>query len=148
MHPERNDLDRARALLESGEYACVLVKDETVYTSKKSGIAPLVKFLSSGLCLEGFSAADKIVGKAAALLFIKMGVCRVFASVLSESAAAVLSARKIPYDAKVMTPSIRNRAGTGPCPMELAVEKTDDPQEAFLAVCKTLESLRKKEENK
>ena len=61
------DIERAKALLQTEDCSCVLVKGDIIYTSRKAGIAPLVEFLSSGAGLNGFSAADKIVGKAAVL---------------------------------------------------------------------------------
>ena len=68
-----------------------------------------------------------MVGKAAALLYAYMGVSALYAGVASEPAADVL--RRFGVDAEIgqVVPRIRNRAGTGFCPMETAVQGTDDP---------------------
>ncbi|MBR3227452.1 MAG: DUF1893 domain-containing protein, partial [Erysipelotrichaceae bacterium] len=66
------DLERAIELL-TGERTCVLVKDDTVYISEEKGIAPIMYYLNNGIDISGFSVADRIVGKAAASLFICAG---------------------------------------------------------------------------
>ncbi|MBQ9481796.1 MAG: DUF1893 domain-containing protein, partial [Clostridia bacterium] len=62
-----NDISRAKKLL-ADSITCALVKGEEVYLSERSGIAPMMGFIGSEIDLAGFSAADKIVGKAAAML--------------------------------------------------------------------------------
>ena len=57
------DRFKARDLLESGDYTCVLQKGEVSYTSKERGVKPLFDWLESSVDLRGFSAADRVVGK-------------------------------------------------------------------------------------
>ena len=137
------DLEHAKQLLDSGSYTCVLCKGTCTYTSTASGIAPMVDFMENGYNLKGFSAADKIVGKAAAMLFVLAGVTALHAHVLSQSAAAVLSAHHIPFSYDTMTEQIINRKGTGLCPMEQAVCGITDLQAAFTAIKAKREALRK-----
>jgi hypothetical protein len=95
-----NDLERARAALEDDKYSVVLYKGGLCHTSFKRGIAPLLDWLEGKTGLEGFSAADRIVGKAAALLYVLMGVKAVFAEVMSEKAGDFVgewNTRRIPY---------------------------------------------------
>lgn len=136
------DVDRAKQLLETGSYTCVLCKDGEIKTSAARGVAPFVEWISSGADTEGFSAADKVVGKAAALLFVLAGVRETYAPVMSERAAEVLSRFGIAYECGRMSAEIRNRAGTGPCPMERAVRDIWEPEEAFRAVLETLDALK------
>lgn len=135
------DIERAKKLLEAEGFSCVFTQGDTIYTSRKTGVAPLVEFLSSGINLNGFSAADKIIGKAAALLFVLAGVREVYASVMSEPAVAVLQQNKICHSYGILTPSIENRTGTGQCPMEQAVARIDDPTQALTAIRATMERL-------
>ncbi|WP_066684803.1 DUF1893 domain-containing protein [Christensenella intestinihominis] len=135
------DIDRAKGLLKAEGCSCAFVKGGTTYTSWKSGVAPLVEFLSSDMELDGFSAADKIIGKAAALLFVLAGVREVYASVMSEAAIPVLQKSGIAHSCGTLTRTIENRAGTGPCPMEQAVAEIDDPAEALVAIRDTMERL-------
>lgn len=135
------DIERAKKLLDAEGFSCVLTQGGTIYTSRKTGITPLVEFLSSGINLNGFSAADKIIGKAAALLFVLAGVREVYASVMSEPAVAVLQQNKVCHSYGILTSSIENRTGTGQCPMEQAVSQTDDPAQAFTAIKATMKRL-------
>lgn len=141
-----NDLERAKALLQGGGYSCVLCKGERLHTSTERGVIPLVQILSGDTRFSGSSAADRIVGKAAALLFCLIGVKEVYAPVMSLTAVEALSAHGIlpSYDTTVET--IINREGTGPCPMERAVRRIDQPQAAFEAVKRTLAELAKRKE--
>ena len=68
------DLEKARELLHTGEYTCALCRGNEHYTSTLRGVRPLFEWLESGNDLRGFSAADKVVGKGAAFLYVLLGV--------------------------------------------------------------------------
>lgn len=78
----------------------------------------------------GGMAADRIVGRAAAFLYACMGIRELFAQVLSEGALQVLNTYQIKVNYEVLTPEIRNRKGTGICPMEEAVATATTKEEA------------------
>ena len=134
------DLQLAKANLE-GHTLC-LVKDGSCLFSERNGIAPMMNFIAAGTPLKGYSAADLIVGKAVALLFVKCGVKAVFAKTLSEAGERVLQAHDIPYEYETLTPNIINRAGTDICPMEKAVSGTDDVEEAYLILKAKLQAMQ------
>ena len=72
-----NDLERAKEGL-SGHTLC-LARGEEVLVRDERGIAPMMALLAEGKDLKGFSAADRVVGKAAAMLFVKAKIsCRIF----------------------------------------------------------------------
>ena len=112
---------------------CALYKDK-VYTSEKRGVEPLLLWLASGENFVGFSAADKVVGKAAAFLYVLLGVERVFALVISEVAEKVLLQHNILVEYEQKVPMIRNRTNTGFCPMEQAVWEIENPASAYQAI--------------
>ena len=70
------DLDQAKILLEQGGYTCVLCHGEVTLTTELRGVRPLVRWLESGRNLAGFSAADRVVGKATAYLYVLLGIGR------------------------------------------------------------------------
>ena len=86
-----SDLRRAVEILDKSRYTCVLCRGEQILTTEKRGVLPLVEWLEAGEDLKGFSAADKVVGKGAAFLYVMAGVKEVYASVMSKKAAALLS---------------------------------------------------------
>jgi len=136
------ELNEARELLAAGGYTCVLCKAGRTYTSTRRGVAPLLGWLEEGTDLTGFCAADKVVGRAAALLYRLLGVREVYAAVISRGALEVLEAGNIAVCYDSLTDGIINRAGTGPCPMEAATRDITDPAQAPAAIRLALEKLR------
>ena len=135
-----NDLQIAKNNL-SGHTICLCKNGECLYSEKK-GIAPMMDFIASGANLEDYSVADLVVGKAAALLFVKCGIKNVFAKTLSENGKKILERFGIDYEYETLAEKIINRAGTDICPMEKAVANTDDPEEAFKILKNRLSELQ------
>lgn len=138
-----SDIGRARKLLAEGSYTCVLCKDDEVYKNTLRGVAPMVKWLENGTDLVGFSAADKVIGKAAAMLFVLAGVKEVHGDVMSTAAAEFLTSEGIPFTYDTLTEKIINRSGDGICPMEQLTAEMNDPEAAFEAIKLKLSELRK-----
>ena len=136
------DLERARVLLNEGGYTCVLCRGETFHTATARGVRPLVDWLDSGLDLADFCAADKVVGRATAFLYVLLKVRAVHALVMSTPAKEVLEAAGIPALCDREVPGIINRRGDGPCPFEEAVLGIRDPAQALTAIRKKQLLLR------
>lgn len=135
-----SDLDLARASLPGHTIAVCL--DGSVVTDDGRGVAPMMKMIREGVPLRGASVADRVVGKAAAALFVLAGVAAVWAETVSSPALDYLGAHGIPAGYAVLTDRIVNRAGDGLCPMESAVMGIDDPAEAYRAIEKKIEELK------
>lgn len=137
------DLQKALDLLNENAYTCVLCLGERVFCSHERGVAPLLALLDGGEDCCGFSAADKVVGKGAAMLYCLLGVRRVYASVISEAAVRVLRRNGIEIYRDRLVEHIRNRAGTGLCPIEQATRDIDEPEDALPVIRNTLARLQK-----
>ena len=135
-------LQRAMSLLERG-YTCVICDHDRVLTSKKTGIAPLLERWESGEALHDVSVADRIVGKAAAMLLLLMGAAEVYGSVMSEPARQLLTEAGVSVSYGELVPVIVNRKGDGPCPMEQTVAGLTAPADAPAALRQKLDALRK-----
>ena len=131
-----SDLTNAKRILTEGAHTCVLCRGDTVYTATARGVKPLVDWLDSGLDLRGFSAADKVVGRATAFLYVLLGVKEVHSLVMSTPALQALEAGGIAATCDREVPGIINRRGDGPCPFEDAVLGITDPMEALTAIRK------------
>lgn len=136
------DLEKARLVLEQEGCTCVLCLNGQTATSKRRGVAPLLELLDSGESCIGFSAADKVVGKATAMLYRLLGVKAVWGAVMSESALQVLRDGGIEASFQQQVHHIINRTGDGPCPMEAATRDIDDPHRALEAIRAKLKSLQ------
>ena len=135
------DLERAHRLLE-GDYTCVVCRDDAVYTTTERGVKPLLDWLDQGIDLTGFSAADRVVGRATAFLYCLLGVKEVYARVMSAPAAQVLRANGVEIVVDQEVSGIINRRKTGPCPFENAVLHIDTAPEALAAIRQKMAQMR------
>lgn len=138
----KKDIERAKEALEGHSIALCL--GDTILTSDKRGIAPMVDFISNGVNLQGYSVADLVVGKAAAMLFSYAGIKEVFAKTMSKIGAKYLDKVKIPYTYELLTDKIINRTGDDICPMEKTVWDIEDEQTALILIKDKLMQLKKK----
>ena len=138
------DLTRAQEVLAAEGCTCVLCKGDVFYKSTRRGVAPLMGWLDEGIDVRGFSAADKVVGKATAFLYCLLGITAVHANVISETALGVLRQQGICVSFGQRVDAIQNRAGTGLCPMELATRDVTDPADAPAAIRAALARLTDK----
>lgn len=142
------DLEKAKEILHSNkELTCVLVKGDEVYTNVKSGVAPMMEFIDRKLDLNGFSAADRIVGKAVAMMFVNSGVASVYGSVMSKTAANFLEIYNVQHSYGKLVDTICNRSGNGICPMEKAVEGASEPRLAHNLLQNEIKKLKGEKEN-
>lgn len=136
-------IEHAKQLLMDNPFTCVISNGETAYTSTQRGIAPLMGWYEDGQDLHGFSAADKVVGKAAAYLYVLLGVTEVYAQVISRPALEVLHRYEITVTYDEQVPAIRNRTNSGFCPMESAVMDIADAEEAYMVLKRKLDEINK-----
>lgn len=137
------DIEHAKQLLTDAGYTCVICRGDDIHTSEKRGVAPLIELLDSKIDVRGYSAADKAVGKAAAMLFVLLGVGEIYAVVMSRGAKAVFDEHGIKYSCGEEVEYIINRKKDGVCPLEKAVMDIDDPAEAQKEIKETIEKMRK-----
>lgn len=141
-----SDLDRAKELWKTSGASVALCRENEDITEYGRGIAPLLRLVQSGRDLNGFSAADKIVGKAAAVLFVKIGVKEVWSEVMSRAGRDFLVLHGIPAHCNMLADNIINRSGDGICPMEQTVIEISDVETAYRAMQKKLNELMPKTE--
>lgn len=135
------DLNQAKEILSAREYTCVMCRGDEVYTSTQRGVKPLVVWLESGKDLKGFCAADRVVGKATAFLYVLHGVKAVYAHVISRSALQVLTEHHIETEYRTRVDHIINRQGNGICPFEAAVLDVVAPDAAYKTIRKKMKEM-------
>lgn len=134
-------LNTAKALLKTENFTLVVIfSDKGVFTSSDRGVKPLLHLLENEKdFLKGASVADKVVGKAAALLMVLGGVKEVHTGIISEPAVEVFEKHRIPYFYEEKVKRIINRKGDGLCPMETLCIDVEEPSEAFEKIKEWLE---------
>lgn len=139
------DVDMAKELLEKEKLALAIVKDgKLVFSSYERGIKPLytaVEQLKDEL--ESSSVADKVTGKAAAMLCKYANIKELNTKLISENAISVLEETSIIYEYDESAPYIKNRDKTGMCPVETLSLKTNNINELLSGIANFLESIKK-----
>lgn len=135
--------DLENAIKNLSGHTLSLCKNGNIITSDKRGIAPMINYLQEEKDLNGYSAADRVVGKAVAMLLIKAGIKEIFAQTLSRRALAILNAHSITVYYNELTDFIINRDKTGMCPMEKTVENIDNIEDGYKALVCKLNEMKK-----
>jgi hypothetical protein len=129
----REDLKIAKIKLRENGLTLVIVKDSKVlFESAFHGVSAFLKALDKlGYQMKGASVADKVVGKAIALLCVYAGVEAVYASVLSIKAKQVLEEYGVYFEWDRIVEKILDASGRDVCPFEKAAMEIDSPKEAY-----------------
>lgn len=125
------DIETAKATLIRSNCSLALAKDGKTYEYNGRGISPLIAIIDSEADFCGFSAADKIIGKAAALLLCKIGVVAFYGQTMSVKAVAIAKKYGVDYSYGTLADKISNARGDSECPMEKAVSECDDKDDAL-----------------
>jgi hypothetical protein len=127
------DLIKARRLLGTDNLAFVLVRKGSVIARGTSGgVGELLAAVDKlGAQTRGASLADKVVGKAVALIVVSAGICAVDTPLASRAAARVLRSHSVALHATSIVQQIMNRRGDAPCPMEQLTRPFDEPSAAI-----------------
>ncbi len=139
-----SDLDIAKSRLYGEELTLVIVKNGEVLfetgSHRISGFLGAVEQLGAGL--KGASVADRVAGKAIALLCVYAGIRHVYAEVLSRKAKAVFEEHGIPCEWKTLVDNILDMNRSGVCPFEKAATEISDPEKAYAAFKALLQSFK------
>lgn len=138
-----DSLQSAINLIKEETATCVVMKDHKIIkTISGQGIAPVIDLYEQGVLKDAF-VADKIIGKAAAMIMVLGGVKEVYGKVMSRAGKEFLESRGVKVSYGQCIDMISNRAGNGICPMERTVMEIEEPAEALTALKETLATLRK-----
>ena len=95
-----------------------------------------------GTQLNGASVADRVAGKALALLCVYAGIRGVYAEVLSRKAKAVFEENKIAVEWKEIVDNVLDLNKTGVCPFEKVAADISDPKDSYVAFKALLEKMK------
>ena len=134
MNVENQDLELAKLKLIEEDLSLVIVKrGEVIFETKKQGITGFLQAIEKqDKNLVAASAADKIVGVAAAMLCVYAGITSVFALTISEEGIRVLEDNNITYLFEKKVPNILNRNKNDVCPFEKLAMASGSSEEAYV----------------
>jgi len=127
------DLNVAKQRLSQKNLSIVIAKNSRVLFETEShginGLLKAIKQLQENM--TGSSVADRIVGRAAALLLVYSGVVAVFAVTASDSGIEVLKNNHVFLEFERRVSRILDSKRVDVCPFEKLVAKFSDPEEAY-----------------
>ena len=101
-------------------------RGSVIFTSRNRGVLDLYCLMrDNSEILKGASAADKVVGKAAAMLYAGSGIKELYAGSLSRAASCVLREAGVKVQYENMIPFVMNRDRSGMCPVERLATTVD-----------------------
>lgn len=122
--------------LKSGAYTCIAQCGKQFYVAKEHGILPLIQWIQGDeVELSGAVIYDRIVGKAAAMLFRYAKIKELHTFTISALAKQVLEEGGVPCFYEQEVPYVINRKGDGMCPMEQSVLEIEDVEEGYRILC-------------
>ncbi|NLJ74289.1 MAG: DUF1893 domain-containing protein [Firmicutes bacterium] len=132
-----HDLQIALDLFQEESLGLVIVKEgQVLYSGVEQRLLPLFKALEGlGERAWGSSVADKVIGRAAAMLLVCAEVKSCYSPLGSQGALEILQSNHIPAHFEEVVPQILDTSGLRTCPMERLVDGITDPAEGRLKLC-------------
>jgi hypothetical protein len=139
-----SDLDIAKSKLYKEELTLTIVKHgEVIFETRSHRISGFLDAIEKfGAKLEGASVADRVAGKAIALLCVYAKIKEVYAEVLSKKAKTVFEQSGIHHEWKELVENVLDLNKSGMCPFEKAAAGISDSREAYRIFKALQESLK------
>ena len=139
-----SDLDIAKSKLYEEELTLTIVKKgEVIFETDSHRISGFLNAIQQfGAKLEGASVADRVAGKAIALLCVYAKINEVYAEILSKKAKTVFEENRISHEWKELVDNVLDLNKSGVCPFEKAATGISDPKDAYRAFKALQDSLK------
>ncbi len=138
-------MDYLAFIEEAGLNLAVFRGGRLLFSSREEGLRPLLRAVEElgPLCPRGCVIADRIVGRAAALIALLLEPSEVHAIVMSSAARGILTSRGVRTVARELVEFITRPDGR-PCPFEEALRGVDKPEEAYELVRRMLSGISRR----
>ena len=120
-------------LIEDDLSLVIVKKGKVIFETKKQGITGFLQAIEKlDKNLVAASAADRIVGRAAAMLCVYAGMASIFALTISEEGIRVLEDNNIAYLFEKKVSNILNHTKNDVCPFEKLAMGSGSSEEAYV----------------
>lgn len=138
------DIELARNLLDNEQRSIVIVKDgRVIFSGDGKGVKPIYTALNELKDeLRGSSVADKVIGKAAAMIYEHAAIKELSTKLISENAINVLEKTSIIYEYEKSVPYIKNRDQSGMCPVETLSLKVNNIEDLLIEISSFLANIK------
>jgi len=139
-----NDLEKAKIQLTQRQLTLVIVKNgEILFETEFHRISGFLTAIEQlGKKLENASIADKVVGKAVALLCVYARVKAVYAETLSSEAKSLFEENRVTSEWKEIVEVILDDRKQDMCPFEKEANNITNPKEAYIRFKALQQKLR------
>lgn len=139
-----HDLEIAKKNLYENNLTLVVVKNEKViFQTDAHRISGFLQAIEQKAAeLHGAVVADKVAGKALALLCVYSGIKQVYAEVLSRKAQMIFEENHIGFEWKEIVNNVLDINKVGICPFEQTAAEISDPKESYLAFKTLLDKMK------
>jgi hypothetical protein len=137
------DLSIAKERLKrKGLTLCIVKGEQILFETKCHGMAGFMRAIKElGEQLSRASIADKIVGKAVALLCLYAEIEAVYATVMSRKAKELFDENEVQAEWDELVENILSNCKPAACPFESLAAEINDPWEAYKKLKALHESL-------
>lgn len=131
--------------IKSGSCSCILIRgDQIIYRGRGPGVQPLLELMETAggrALLKNAFVVDKIIGKAAAMIFVLGDIAGAYGITISINGKKYLEKHGKNCRSERCVDAISDRSGKGICPIERSVLELDDPQEGYQVIAATRKAL-------
>ena len=121
-----------------GKALSIIKEGEEIFSSRKSGLLPLIELRESEIDTENSLAVDRVVGGAAAYIFCLLDVNKVVTNVASRSAVRALEEKEIDLYAREKVKNIVNPDTGEVCKFEKLSKEYEDFEKFYEKVKETI----------
>ncbi|WXR62461.1 DUF1893 domain-containing protein [Peptostreptococcaceae bacterium AGR-M142] len=137
------DIIIAKEILQNNSYTITIVKNQKILkTSKQKGIRPMYEAITQIKDeLKNASVADRVIGRAAAILLKYGEVKNLNTKIISKDALEILNNTNINVRYEKIVEFIKNRDKKDSCPVEKLSKDIEDPIILISKIKAFLESI-------
>ena len=138
------DLEIAKKQLCDKELTLVIAKEgKVIFQTDSHRISGFIYAIDTlGTQLIGASIADRVAGKALALLCIYAGIKEVYAEILSKKAQTLLEENKVVCQWSQIVNNVLDSNKTNVCPFEKVAENITNPKDSYTLFKALLEKMK------
>jgi hypothetical protein len=138
------DLEIAKKQLYYKELTLVIAKNgQVIFQTDSHRISGFIHAIDVlGTQLNGASLADRVAGKALALLCVYAGITEVYAEILSKKAKSLFEECMVACKWKHLVDNVLDLNKTDMCPFEKAAANLIDPKDSYGVFKALLEKMR------
>ena len=92
-----SNIDTAKEEFSKDDYSFVIAGEGKIITNKEKGLKSVIDLIESGEDFSEYSLCDKITGRAAAFLYVLLGIEAVHAKKMAKLAVQILDRAEIEY---------------------------------------------------